>query len=151
LVLRVRNVSFRSLPSSSLDNCRRYDRISPSFRKYLETLTSNCYQPVLKAAAVRDNYEIMSPRGSPLNVGDEFSPSHPIVRTNRITGWKSIYAGAGIHVSRVNDVYSYEDQLVREYIMRLITRSHDCIARMHWTKYAAAIWNNSCTFHAATV
>jgi alpha-ketoglutarate-dependent taurine dioxygenase len=33
----------------------------------------------------------------------------------------------------------------------LITHNHDCIARMHWTKGAAAIWNNSCVWHAATV
>jgi alpha-ketoglutarate-dependent taurine dioxygenase len=35
--------------------------------------------------------------------------------------------------------------------MRLITRNHDGIARMHWTKQACAIWSNVCTLHAATV
>lgn len=35
--------------------------------------------------------------------------------------------------------------------MRLITRNHDCIARMRWTKQACAIWSNECTLHAATV
>ena len=93
----------------------------------------------------------MSPRGSPLNVGLEFSPSHPVVRTHPVTGWKSLFAGVGLHVSRINDVTSYEDQLVREYCMRLITRNHDCVARMHWTRGACAIWSNVCTLHAATV
>jgi alpha-ketoglutarate-dependent taurine dioxygenase len=128
-----------------------YDRISPSYRAYLETLTATCAQPVFKSAATAGSYEVMSPRGSPLNVGDEFAPSHPVVRTNRITGWKAIFAGVGLHVTKINDVYSYEDQMIREYIMRLITRNHDCIARMKWTKNAAAIWNNSCVWHAATV
>ena len=128
-----------------------YDRVSPSFRSYLETLTATCAQPVFRTAASIGNYEIMSPRGSPLNIGDEFAPSHPVIRTNRITGWKSVFAGAGLHVTRINDVYSYEDQMIRDYIMRLITSNHDCVARMKWTKNAAAIWNNSCVWHAATV
>lgn len=127
-----------------------YDRISPSFRSYLETLTATCAQPVFKSAATAGGYDVMSPRGSPLNVGDEFAPHHPVVRTNRITGWKSIFAGAGLHVTRIDGVYNHEDQLIREYILRQVTRSHDCIARMKWTRNAAAIWNNSCVWHAAT-
>jgi len=127
-----------------------YDRISPPFREFLETLTATCAQPVFKTAAEAGNYEVMSPRGSPLNFGDKFAPSHPVIRTNRVTGWKSVFAGAGLHVSRINGVYDYEDRMIREYIIRLITVNHDCIARMHWTKYAAAIWNNSCVWHAAT-
>jgi hypothetical protein len=125
--------------------------MSPSFRSYLETLTATCAQPVFKTASTDGNYEIMSPRGSPLNSGDEFAPVHPVIRTNRITGFKSVFAGVGIHVTRINGVYAYEDQMIRDYVTRLITRNHDCIARMHWTRYAAAIWNNSCTLHAATV
>jgi len=93
----------------------------------------------------------MSPRGSPLNVGFEFSPSHPVVRTHPVTGWKSLFAGVGLHVSRIDGVTTYEDQLVREYCLRLLTRNHDCVARMHWTRGACAIWSNVCTLHAATV
>ncbi|ORY17297.1 TfdA family taurine dioxygenase [Clohesyomyces aquaticus] len=127
-----------------------YDRISPPYRAFLETLTATCAQPVFRSAAAAGNYEVMSPRGSPLNTGDEFAPSHPVVRTNRVTGWKAIFAGVGLHVTKINGVYAYEDQMIRDYIMRLITRNHDCIARMKWTKNAAAIWNNSCVWHAAT-
>lgn len=128
-----------------------YDRISPSMRTYFESLTATCAQPVFKKTSTDGGYEIMSPRGSPLNVGDDFAPIHPMVRTHPVTGWKSIFAAVGIHVSKINDVYSYEDQMIRDYMMRLITRNHDCIARMKWTKQACAIWSNACTFHAATV
>ncbi|KAF2183475.1 taurine catabolism dioxygenase [Zopfia rhizophila CBS 207.26] len=127
-----------------------YDRISPSFQRYLETLTATCAQPVFRSAASAGGYTIMSPRGSPLNNDDSFAPSHPVVRTNRVTGWKAIFAGVGLHVTKINEVYKYEDELIRDYIMRLITRNHDCVARMKWTKNAAAIWNNSCVWHAAT-
>ncbi|KAI1125004.1 TfdA family taurine dioxygenase [Nemania abortiva] len=127
-----------------------YDRMSPSFRSYLETLTATCAQPVFKSACEAGGYEVTSPRGSPLNKDYEFAPSHPVVRTHPVTGWKSVFAGVGLHVTRINDVYGYEDTMIREYIMRLITRNHDCVARMHWTKQACAIWSNPCTLHAAT-
>ncbi|OQV01610.1 Fungal specific transcription factor domain-containing protein [Cladophialophora immunda] len=127
-----------------------YDRISPSFRGYLETLTQTCGQPVLSRASEEGGYEIMEPRGSPLNVGNTFVHTHPLVRTHPVTGWKALFAGTGIHCMKINDVYAHEDALIRDYITRLITTNHDCIARMHWTEQAVAIWSNECTMHAAT-
>lgn len=128
-----------------------YDRISPSFRSYLETLTQTCGQDVLTKAAEEGGYKILEPRGSPLNVGNQFIHTHPLVRTHPVTGWKALFAGTGLHTIKINDVYAHEDQFIRDYILRLITRSHDCIARMHWTEQSVAIWSNECTMHAATV
>lgn len=128
-----------------------YDRLSPPFQRFLETLTAECAQPVFKSACEAGGYQVMSPRGSPLNVDFEFAPHHPVIRTHPVTGWKSVFAGVGLHVSKIDGVWAYEDQMIREYLMRLITRNHDCVARMHWTKGACAIWSNACTLHAATV
>ncbi|KAI1151421.1 TfdA family taurine dioxygenase [Nemania diffusa] len=127
-----------------------YDRMSPSFRAYLETLTATCAQPVFKSACEAGGYEVTSPRGAPLNRAYEFAPSHPVVRTHPVTGWKSVFAGVGLHVSRIDGVHACEDAMIRDYVMRLITRNHDCVARMHWTRQACAIWSNPCTLHAAT-
>ncbi|KAI0406729.1 TfdA family taurine dioxygenase [Xylaria palmicola] len=127
-----------------------YDRMSPPFRSYLETLTATCAQPVFKKACEAGGYEVMSPRGAPLNRDFEFAPAHPVVRTHPVTGWKSVFAGVGLHVSRIDGVHDYEDTMIRDYVMRLITRNHDCVARMHWTRQACAIWSNPCTLHAAT-
>jgi hypothetical protein len=134
-----------------LADSHSYDKMSPSWRGYMETLTATCAQPVFESACKAGNYAVMTPRGSPLNKDYEFAPVHPVIRTHPVTGWKSMFAGVGLHVSKINDVYSYEDTMIREYIMRLITRNHDAIARMHWTKQACAIWSNECTLHAATV
>jgi len=120
-------------------------------KRFMESLTAECSQPVFRSAVAAGGYELVSPRGSPLNAGDKFAPHHPVVRTHPVTGWKSLFAGVGLHVSRIDDVYAYEDQMIRDYVMRLITRNHDCIARMHWTRQACAIWSNACTLHAATV
>ncbi|RKU40945.1 hypothetical protein DL546_001608 [Coniochaeta pulveracea] len=127
-----------------------YDRLSPPFQKFFETLTATCAQPVFESACESGGYDVMSPRGSPLNVDYQFRPSHPVVRTHPVTGWKSLFAGVGLHVSRINEVTTYEDSMIRDYVLRLITRNHDCVARMHWTRGACAIWSNECTLHAAT-
>lgn len=128
-----------------------YDRLSPPFQKFLESLTAECAQPVFKSACDAGGYAVMSPRGSPLNVDFKFAPHHPVIRTHPVTGWKSVFAGVGLHVSKIDGVWAYEDQMIREYLMRTLTRSHDCVARMHWTQGACAIWSNACTLHAATV
>ncbi|KAK3331516.1 TfdA family taurine dioxygenase [Apodospora peruviana] len=127
-----------------------YDRLSRPYQRFLESLTATCAQPVFKSACEKGGYSVMSPRGSPLNVDFEFAPQHPVVRTHPVTGWKSLFAGVGLHVSRIDEVTSYEDYMIREYVMRIITRNHDSIARMHWTRGACAIWSNVCTLHAAT-
>lgn len=93
-----------------------YDRLSPPFRKFLESLTAECAQPVFRSACEAGGYDVMSPRGSPLNVGFEFAPHHPVVRTHPVTGWKSVFAGVGLHVSKIDGVWAYEDQMIRDYI-----------------------------------
>ena len=128
-----------------------YDRASPPMQKFLESLTAECAQPVFKSACEAGKYDVMSPRGSPLNKDFEFAPHHPVVRTHPVTGWKSLFAGVGLHVSKIDGLYAYEEQMIRDYCLRLVTRNHDCIARMHWTRGACAIWSNVCTLHAATV
>lgn len=131
------------------------DRMSKPYRAFLETLTATCAQPVFKTAATDGNFDVMSPRGSPDNKGDDFAPSHPLIRTNPVTGWKSMFSGLGIHVTKINGVHTYEDQEIRmcyfqaskhklkvsvgDYMMRLLTRNHDCIARLKWTPNAMAL------------
>lgn len=128
-----------------------YDRASPPMQKFLESLTAECAQPVFKSACEAGKYDVMSPRGSPLNKDYEFAPHHPVVRTHPVTGWKTLFAGVGLHVSKIDGLWAYEEQMIRDYCLRLITRNHDCVARMHWTNGACAIWSNVCTLHAATV
>lgn len=128
-----------------------YDRLSPSFRTYLSTLTATCSQPVFCSAAAAGGYAIASPRGSPLNIGTEFAPSHPVIRTNRVTGWRSVFAGCGLHVSRIDGVHDGEDRLIREFLLKLIVEGHAGVARMRWDKGSCAVWDNAGVWHAATV
>lgn len=98
-----------------------YDRISPSMREYLSTLTATHAQPVFKRSAEAGGFPIASPRGTPENVGDAFEISHPVVRTNPVTGWRSIYA-VGLHCKEIDGLTAYENNKIKEYFEYLITQ-----------------------------
>lgn len=51
-----------------------------------------------------------------------------------------MFAGLGLHVSKINGVYQYEDQQIRDYMMRLLTVNHDCIARLKWSPNTVALY-----------
>jgi alpha-ketoglutarate-dependent taurine dioxygenase len=98
-----------------------YDRISPSFREYLATLTATSKLPYFKQCADENGFEIKSPRGSPENSGDNFTTVHPVIRTNPVTGWRNVYA-SGLYFNKINDVTSYESQQIMDYLKYLITK-----------------------------
>jgi alpha-ketoglutarate-dependent taurine dioxygenase len=69
-----------------------YDRLSKPYRAFLETLTARHAGDGFHRAAQAGGFGLYEkPRGSPLNVGGELASDHPVVRTNPITGWKSIF------------------------------------------------------------
>lgn len=71
-----------------------YDRISAPLQKWLETLTARFngqfFHDIAAANPEVQVYE--KARGSPENVGSLLVADHPVVRTNPVSGWKSIYS-----------------------------------------------------------
>lgn len=66
-----------------------YDRLSPAFQKLAESLNATHYQPEFLRTAKRNGIELIGgERGAPENVGFDFKASHPVIRTNPVTGWK---------------------------------------------------------------
>lgn len=58
-------------------------------QQFFEGKTCTYAVPGYNRAAKRGNFDLYSkPRGSPLNVGTELRATHPVVRTNPITGEK---------------------------------------------------------------
>ncbi|KZT41420.1 taurine catabolism dioxygenase TauD, TfdA family protein [Sistotremastrum suecicum HHB10207 ss-3] len=127
-----------------------YDRISDPFRSFLDGLTATYAQPIFSTSAARVGIKIHEPRGSPLNVGDDFSVVHPVVRTNPVTGWRGIFA-VGLHCQKINDVSAYEDKSIRDYFLHLITHNHDLQARIKWGPNDVAIWDNPDVFGATRI
>ncbi|KAI1653338.1 TauD-domain-containing protein [Daldinia decipiens] len=128
-----------------------YDRISKPLRGFLDTLTAYYAQPAFNEAADRNNFKIYSaPRGAPENVGEVLEAVHPVVRTNPVTGWKSVFA-VGHHVKHIHGLSEDESRSFLDWFVQLIVENHDLQVRFRWQQpNDLAIWDNRSVYHAAT-
>jgi alpha-ketoglutarate-dependent taurine dioxygenase len=154
-----------------------YDRFSKPYRKFLEGLTATYVgEGFIKAAQAGRATLYEEPRGSPENVGGGLSVVHPIVRTNPVTGWKSVYA-IGSFPKYINELHAEESDDLLKKLREAILSNHDLQVRFKWRdqndigKLArdehrlgfirermksftdngmTAIWDNRSVFHAAT-
>ncbi|PMD50898.1 alpha-ketoglutarate-dependent taurine dioxygenase [Hyaloscypha bicolor E] len=102
-----------------------YDRLSPKMREFLESLTATHEARFFLEEAERLGNPLRDGiRGSPLNRGSSLEAVHPVIRTNPVTGWKSVFVNKGF-TRRIN-------------------------VRFKWKKNDLAIWDNRSTWHCAT-
>lgn len=128
-----------------------YDRISPPFQEFFKTLTFTGGQPRYQNAAklVGTSWHD-GPRGAPENTGRHLRAVHPVVRTNPVTGWNSIYA-LGHHAEFINGVSPDESQRLLDWFNDLVVLNHDIQVRYRWTnRNDMAIWDNRSMVHSAT-
>ncbi|RGP59218.1 taurine catabolism dioxygenase taud/tfda [Fusarium sporotrichioides] len=148
-------------------SCELYDKISPSYRKFLESLTAIFAQRRLPRVAKEKGFELYTePRGSPNNIGTSLATTHPVVRTNPVTGWKSLFA-VGNHVESINDLTPDESKRLLDWFLQLIVEEHDSQLRHKWknpydlggyqssefiykiSNFITAIWDNRTVYHTA--
>ncbi|KAK8035113.1 taurine dioxygenase family protein [Apiospora rasikravindrae] len=130
-----------------------YDRFSRPYQRFFEGLTARFTGDQFLSAAARNPDRVhlyTAPRGSPNNVGAALEAVHPVVRTNPVTGWKSIYA-LGPFPKTINELTKPEsDELLRKFRTTLL-ENHDLQVRFKWrNKNDIAIWDNRSVFHSAT-
>lgn len=70
-------------------------------------------------------------RGCPGNSGLRFRHEQPVVRTNPVTGWKSIYA-LGQNTLSIKDLAPEESQMLIDWIIGILYKNHDTTARIRW-------------------
>lgn len=127
-----------------------YDLLSPQLRAFADTLVGRFAQPHFNAAAERGGFRVHpGPRGSPDNVGEKLEAFHPFIRTNPVTGWNSVF-GLGTHFQEIENLTTKESNLLKQYILDLVTSSHTAQVRFRWQKNDLAIWDNRSVYHAAT-
>lgn len=129
-----------------------YDRFSKPYQKFFEGLTATFIGDGFIRAAEQDPNVVIyeKPRGSPQNVGKELAAVHPVVRTNPVTGWKSIFA-LGSFPKRINELDPEESKELLDKFYRVILDNHDLQVRLKWrNKNDIAIWDNRSVFHSAT-
>ncbi|KAK5997059.1 Alpha-ketoglutarate-dependent dioxygenase oryG [Cladobotryum mycophilum] len=128
-----------------------YDRISEPYQKFLESLTATFEQPGFADIAKRSGFELYDkPRGAPENVGSTLKAIHPVVRTNPVTGWKSVFPVGG-HVRHINSLTEEESKKLLDWFLELVYNGHDLQVRFKWQNpNDIAIWDNRSVFHTAT-
>ncbi|KAJ4157454.1 hypothetical protein NW754_009097 [Fusarium falciforme] len=129
-----------------------YDRLSPPIQKLAEGLTATHHQPNFVRVKNEFGQELIDEnRGSPENTGLDFKAEHPVIRTNPVTGWKSLFAaGHQLTAGHINGVTETESEILKNYFRQLITENHDLQVRFRWGKNDLAIWDNRSVFHTAT-
>ncbi|KAJ4294038.1 hypothetical protein N0V90_007727 [Kalmusia sp. IMI 367209] len=128
-----------------------YDRLSAPYQRFLEGLTATFAQPEFNKVAEKNGFQLYDkPRGAPENVGTDLTAVHPVVRTNPVTGWKSIFPVGG-HVRHINDLAKEESDHLLKWFVQLVKDNHDLQVRFKWQNpNDLAIWDNRSVFHTAT-
>jgi alpha-ketoglutarate-dependent taurine dioxygenase len=109
-----------------------YDRISEPYQRFLETLTATFAQPAFNEVAEKNGFQLYDkPRGAPENVGTELKAIHPVVRTNPVTGWKSVFPVGG-HVRYINGLTEQESKSILDWFLELVYKNHDLQVRFKW-------------------
>ncbi|KAL3471240.1 hypothetical protein BJX99DRAFT_263437 [Aspergillus californicus] len=129
-----------------------YDRLSPPIQALADTLKAVHYQPLFNKVAKEHGIELINgDRGAPENTGFDFQASHPLVRTNPVTGWKSLFGAAGqVDAGWIEGVTARESDILKKHFRQLIAENHDLQVRFKWGTNDLAIWDNRSVFHTAT-
>ncbi|CAJ0547689.1 Ff.00g044430.m01.CDS01 [Fusarium sp. VM40] len=109
-----------------------YDRLSDPMKKFLEGLTATHDASFFHDEARRLGNPIRKDiRGSPLNQGENLISVHPLIRTNPVTGWKSVFVNKGF-TKRINGLSKDESDTLLAYLFNLVTQNHDAQVRFRW-------------------
>ena len=111
-----------------------YDRFSPVYQKFFEGLTATFIGDGFVKAADANPEKVKiyeEPRGSPQNIGRALQAVHPVVRTNPVTGWKSIFA-AGPFPKVINELNEAESEELLAKFRTMVERNHDLQVRFKW-------------------
>lgn len=111
-----------------------FDRFSKPYQKFFESLTATFAGTGFIEACKRNPEEVKlytGARGSNQNVGGELTTVHPVVRTNPVTGWKSIYA-LGPFPTRINELHQDESEELLKKFKSFLIENHDLQVRFKW-------------------
>lgn len=128
-----------------------FDRLSAPYQRFVETLSATFEAPFFNDVAATGGFNIYEkPRGAPDNVGTLLQATHPVVRTNPVTGWKSIFP-IGVFPKTVEGLTKEEGDHLLQWFLDLVYKNHELQVRFKWqNKNDIAIWDNRSAFHTAT-
>ncbi|KAF9089354.1 hypothetical protein BGX23_006742 [Mortierella sp. AD031] len=135
-------LKFEEIPEAGGDTIwsngyQLYDDLSQPIKTLLEGLT---------ATHTSDIFRVFQANTGRKTFGKLNDSVHPIVRTNPVTGWKSVFTNS-VFTREINGVSPVESKWILEYINDLTSKRLDYQVRFKWEKDSVAIWDNRSTFH----
>lgn len=132
------------------DGYAAVEKLTPILAKFFERLTLHSdWSDNLQQFNEASGEHYRTERGSEENKGHKVTSSHPLVRTNPVTGWKALYFSI-IHNKYVNELNIDESDALMDFLARHLTENHDIQVRFRWEPNDIAIWDNRSTFHTGT-
>ncbi|KAI9769336.1 MAG: hypothetical protein M1835_006712 [Candelina submexicana] len=117
-----------------------YDALSPFMQQYLESLSA------LHSADIQA--EGSRALGRPVR-RDPITTTHPLIRTNPVTGWKSLFFNPGF-VTKIVGVPKVESDAIIRYLNEVIATTQEIHVRYQWRKNDVAFWDNRVCNHSAS-
>jgi alpha-ketoglutarate-dependent taurine dioxygenase len=105
-----------------------YDRLSPYYQKFLEGLTAFHSAPFFVEQAKNKGVPVRENRGSPDNKGQHLTNSHPVIRTNPVTGWKGLFVNRGF-TKKINELNQDESDHLLEFLFAHIAS----VSQVEWS------------------
>lgn len=109
-----------------------YDSMSSHMQKYLEGLTAR-HSSELQAQGSRELGRAVR--------RDPVTTEHPIIRTNPVTGWNSVFFNPGF-VTDIVGVPKVESNAIINYLNEIISTTQELHVRFQWHKNDVAFWDN---------
>ena len=109
--------------------------MSPHMQKYLEGLTA-LHSADIQAVGSRALGRTV--RREPITT------EHPLIRTNPVTGWKSLFYNTGF-VTKIVGIPKIESDAIIRYLNEIIATTPEFHVRFQWNKNDVAFWDNRST------
>lgn len=117
-----------------------YDALSKPMQRYLESLTA-LHSAEIQAIGSRAVGRAVR--------RDPVTTEHPLVRTNPVTGWKSVFFNPGF-VTQIVGVPKTESDAIINYLNEVISTTQELHVRFQWRKNDVAFWDNRVCNHSAS-
>lgn len=112
-----------------------YDILSPFMQTYLKSLTA------LHSADMQANDS--RALGRPVR-REPVTTKHPLIRTNPVTGWNSLFFNPGF-VTKIVGIPKAESDAIIKYLTDVVATTQEMHARFQWGKDDIAFWDNRTT------
>lgn len=112
-----------------------YDALSSHMQTYLKGLTA-IHSADMQASDSRA-------LGRPVR-REPVTTEHPLIRTNPVTGWNSLFFNPGF-VTKIVGIPKTESDAIIKYLTDVIATTQEMHARFQWNKDDLAIWDNRTT------